>query len=93
MSTRTFHSSANNNLEPVVLRTVEDIARTWQTSATHVYGMIRDDVFPVGVVVRLGRKIRFNPLRLAEWLDAGGFQLPGGWRREPHPETADAVGR
>ncbi|GMU54979.1 MAG: hypothetical protein AMXMBFR33_41250 [Candidatus Xenobia bacterium] len=28
--------------------------------------------FPAGVVIRLGRQIRFDPERLAAWLAAGG---------------------
>lgn len=33
--------------------------------------------------VRLGRTLRFDPERVAQWIDAGGQALPGGWRREP----------
>jgi hypothetical protein len=47
-----------------------------------LYGLIRENFFPVGVIVRIGRQIKINPERLEEFLLAGGSALPGGWRRQ-----------
>ena len=46
------------------------------------YDLVRDDVFPPGVVVRLGRHIRVNADQLEEFIASGGARLPGGWKRK-----------
>ena len=32
--------------------------------------------------VKLGRRYRFSPRKVIAWAEAGGYALPGGWRRE-----------
>ena len=47
-------------------------------------GMLRS------AVVRIGRQVRINPVRLREIIDAGGEPLPGGWKRDPQTVRAAA---
>ena len=46
------------------------------------YCMIRENLLPAGVVVRLGRRVMLDPTQLESWIAAGGAALPGGWRRD-----------
>ena len=39
-------------------------------------------------VVRLGRQIRIDPIKLHEFIQEGGRALPGGWRRGADGGTA-----
>jgi len=64
------------------LWTVRDIARVTLKTETSVYQAVRDQLFPPGVVIHIGRLIRFHPERFVAWLEGGGSQWPGGWRRE-----------
>lgn len=41
----------------------------------------RPDFFPQGLIVRIGRKVYVNPRKVAEFIDAGGKALTGGWKR------------
>lgn len=47
------------------------------------YELVRTNVLPPGVVVRLGRQVKVDEDALREWIKSGGQALPGGWRREP----------
>jgi len=47
---------------------------------------------PLGVVVRIGRRVFFNEERFVAWLEAGGAALPGGWRRQPRPAEVAPAG-
>jgi len=67
----------------MALQTVGPTAKELNTSEERVYALAREGVFPRGVVVRLGRQIRFDPEKLREFINQGGAALPGGWRREP----------
>ena len=40
------------------------------------------EILPLGVVVRIGRRVLINEDRLDAFLEAGGADWPGGWRRE-----------
>lgn len=48
------------------------------------YDLISAQVIPAGVVVRVGRQLRFDMARLERWIEAGGSGYDGGWRREAH---------
>jgi hypothetical protein len=50
--------------------------------ARRAYELARDGVLPAGVVIRIGRQVRFNLAALDRWLADGGAALPGGWRRQ-----------
>ena len=62
------------------LLSVEAIAERCDIPKSTVYEMARQN--RIGGVVRLGRKLRFDPDKFEAWLDAGGEALPGGWRQE-----------
>jgi len=57
---------------------------------TYARGMalIRQGVFPPGVVVRLGRQVFVDTTQLDEFIRSGGKALPGGWRRKASLEVA-----
>lgn len=59
------------------------IAEILDVSQARAYELARLRVLPDGVVVRLGRQLRFDEEALAEWIRSGGASLPGGWRRDP----------
>ena len=46
------------------------------------YALVREGIFPPGVVVRLGRSYFYSPSRLEAFLEGGGKGFAGGWRRE-----------
>jgi hypothetical protein len=60
------------------LPTVNEVASLLNVSRLRVYELARGPL--ASCVVRLGRQIRFHPIRLQELIDSGGFELPGGWR-------------
>jgi hypothetical protein len=51
-------------------------------SIDRFYTLVRQGIFPPGVVVHFGRQIRVHPERLERFIESGGQALPGGWRRE-----------
>jgi len=58
--------------------TVKEVARLLRTSPWQIYAHVRSGVLPSGVVIRLGRSIRFNRRALQEWLADGGRGLQPG---------------
>lgn len=64
------------------LITVSEASPILHMSQQAIWTLVREEVIPSGVVVRLGRRIRFNETKLIAWLDAGGQGLPGGWKWE-----------
>ncbi len=64
------------------LITAKEAAVILQVNLPSVWEMVRHGIIPAGVVIRLGKRIRFNEERLVDWLDAGGQAFPGGWKRE-----------
>ncbi len=46
------------------------------------YAAIREGLLPPGVVVRFGRRILINEVKLEQFIDNGGAALPGGWKKE-----------
>ncbi|CAN5680078.1 hypothetical protein BH23GEM6_BH23GEM6_04470 [soil metagenome] len=61
------------------LRSMEWAAERLGEPLHAVYRMGRDGLLPV---VRLGRRMKVDPAKLENWIDAGGQALPGGWRKE-----------
>jgi hypothetical protein len=51
-------------------------------SDQQIGALVRENFFPAGVVVRMGRRIFINPQKLDEFLQAGGKPWPGGWKRK-----------
>lgn len=63
------------------LMSAKETAEFMGISKDRVLTLARENVLPPGVVVRLGRQVRFNADKLAEWIDTGGQALPGGWKK------------
>lgn len=64
------------------LLTASKVAQAMGMPVQRIYTLVREGVFPPGVVVRFGRQIRFNGVKLKEWIEQGGQTLPGGWKWE-----------
>jgi excisionase family DNA binding protein len=58
---------------------VSEVANLLDVTLPRAYEMARHGIIPV---VRLGRQLRVDPDRLAEWINRGGTRLDGGWRHE-----------
>ncbi|MDT4898048.1 MAG: hypothetical protein QOH25_3125 [Acidobacteriota bacterium] len=54
------------------LRTAEEIAPILRVKPERVYEMARLGILPKGVVIKLGRQVRFDEERLCEWIQNGG---------------------
>jgi predicted DNA-binding transcriptional regulator AlpA len=65
------------------LRKADAVAEMFGVKQARIYDAARQGIFPAGVVVRLGRQIRFDVGRIEEWARDGGQPLAGGWRRDP----------
>jgi excisionase family DNA binding protein len=61
------------------LLAMKEVARRLGVSLQRAYEMGRLGLLPV---VRLGRQIRVEEGRLANWVETGGRGLPGGWKRQ-----------
>ena len=48
---------------------VEDVAKELSISVRHVYRLISEDKIPYS---KVGRLVRFSPMKIAEWLQKGG---------------------
>jgi excisionase family DNA binding protein len=60
------------------LITADEVARILRIKKHQVYAMVRKRMLPPGVVVRLGRLVRFDEDELRGWASAGGTlsQMP-----------------
>jgi excisionase family DNA binding protein len=56
-----------------------EVAELLNDTRPHVLEMAREGLLPC---VRLGRKVRFDPEVVQEFIRTGGRSFPGGWRRE-----------
>lgn len=59
------------------LLTAKEVATRMNISEARAYELARLDIVPC---VRLGRQVRFDPVKLEAWIESGGQALPGGWR-------------
>lgn len=88
MSSKLLNTAAQESQGPVLaghkLVNVPEVADFLDTTDPRVYEMVRLGYFDnvPGVVVRLGRHLRFDPQKLVLWVRQGGQALPGGWRQE-----------
>lgn len=62
----------------VQLLTLQEVAETLKVSYFRVCQLTRENLLPC---VSLGRQKRIDPRKLQEFIDSGGRQLPGGWRK------------
>lgn len=60
---------APNTLELPQLLTAEPLARAVHVSTSRIYQLARDGLIPC---VRIGRQVRFDPERVADWIAQGG---------------------
>jgi hypothetical protein len=51
-------------------------------SDARAYQLVRAQIIPPGVVVRLGRRIFIDVNEWEKFKRSGGKSLPGGWRRD-----------
>jgi excisionase family DNA binding protein len=58
------------SIKPLLV--AEQVEPILQVSRQRIYEMARCGIFPAGVVVRLGRQVRFDEDALREWLRTGG---------------------
>lgn len=72
------------------LTTVVEGAEILGTTVQRAYELVRLQILPPGVVVRLGRQVRINKEALEDWIREGGQSLPGGWRRQPTDPRSNA---
>lgn len=56
-------------LDNKLVWTVQDVARELCCSPRHVRKLVSDDKIPFS---KIGRLVRFSPLRISEWLRKGG---------------------
>lgn len=59
---------------------VGEVAEILRTSPARIYRLVRED--RIAGVIHLGRQLRFDRGALLEWIQSGGYRLPGGWREE-----------
>ncbi len=67
------------SLKPRLI-TAAEVAERLALTESGVYEMARQN--RIGGIVRVGRRVRFDPEKLETWIEAGGQALPGGWRQE-----------
>jgi excisionase family DNA binding protein len=55
------------------LLTAREVAAILNISRARLYSLVRREVLPHGVVIKLGeRQLRFNEAALRQWIAAGG---------------------
>lgn len=67
------------------LLNAHEVADRLNVSVLRAYALLRERRIQV---VRIGRQVRVSEEALDEFIRTGGFELPGGWRREPEPRPA-----
>jgi excisionase family DNA binding protein len=55
--------------------TAQEIAELLNLPLPRIYEVTRKGFFPAGVVVRIGRQIRYNRESLMSWLQHGGSEV------------------
>jgi hypothetical protein len=66
----------------VMLKRLNHLTQVFPISQTHAEALARQQFFPEGVIVRLGRRVFVNPEKLEDFVKSGGKALAGGWRKE-----------
>ena len=66
--------------DDIDLITVAEAAELTKLPRWRVYDLCRQQTLPG--VVRFGRQIRIDRRKLIRFVEAGGYRLPGGWRRD-----------
>jgi excisionase family DNA binding protein len=63
------------------MKTAEEVARRLRISTWKLYDLVKQGIIPPGVVVHLGRQVRFSP-ELEDWLKSGGKAFAHGWSKQ-----------
>ena len=63
--------------------TVDEVAAELRVTRGAVYALVRSGLLPA---VHVGRRIRVAERVLANFIEAGGWPWPGGWRKRPAGE-------
>jgi excisionase family DNA binding protein len=58
---------------PTHLLTIKEVAEVLRVPLPRAYELAREGVLPI---VRLGRQVRIDPIRLEEFVNTGGAPLP-----------------
>lgn len=76
----THTPSTTNQLRPThrPLLNAAEVAAWLNITEARVYELARGKILPA---VRMGRQVRFDPVRVEAWINSGGEALPGGWRQ------------
>lgn len=61
------------------LMRARDVADVLGLPVTTVYAHARDGRLPA---IRIGRRVRFEPDAIRDFIESGGEPLEGGWRHE-----------
>jgi excisionase family DNA binding protein len=59
------------------LQRIPKLAEILDVTLPRAYELVRTGYFPPGVVVRIGRQVRFDESALREWLASGGSLQAG----------------
>lgn len=62
-------TTTEETIELPKLLTAEPLAKAVNVSTSRIYQLARDGVIPC---VRIGRQVRFDPARVAGWIEQGG---------------------
>lgn len=78
--------------DSIQIISASEVAEILGVSAIRVYEMARAGLLPAGVVVRLGRQVRFNADALDRWIESGGRSWESGWRRAAGAPGSEVTG-
>lgn len=56
-----------------------EVAKVLDVTEGRVYQLIRQRMIPF---VHLGRQVRVDEAKLRKWIEDGGQELPGGWKKD-----------
>ena len=62
-----------------MLLTAEEIAKILRVRKDNVYRMVREGILPA---VHIGKTVRIDAEKFQKWIDSGGQQFEGGWRKQ-----------
>lgn len=62
------------------LLTIPEFAGKFKLSLPRAYSLVRKGLIPG--IVRIGRQVRIDPVKLSQFIKEGGRALDGGWRNK-----------
>jgi excisionase family DNA binding protein len=80
-----MHPGTNEERHIGPLLVIDEICDLLRVNRAGAYRLVREGRLD-GVVVHLGRQVRFDRDALVRWIASGGCELQGDWREElPRP--------